>query len=148
MTTEISKQIRLSLGGNATASFPEELADIAAAIEKSRYILGLERDFDGMGSEPVASETWQKAVRFVADYANWLFDLFGKTMAVPKIYHAPGGSIDIYWENERFNLLLHIPPGNAPASFYGDNYRGQVTEGRFDPENFQQALLPDLSLIS
>ncbi|MFN0035363.1 MAG: hypothetical protein ACKVUS_09855 [Saprospiraceae bacterium] len=139
MTTEIGKAIRVSLGGNAFAQFPEELADIAEAVEKSRYILRLEKDFDGMGSEPSSPETWQKAVRFVADYANWLFDLFSKKMAVPKIYHAPTGSIDIYWENERFNLLINILSGNEPATFYGDNYQGQVTEGRFDPENFQQA---------
>jgi len=69
-------------------------------------------------------------------------------MAVPKFYHGPAGRMDVFWENERFNLLINIPPDNETATFYGDNYQGQVTEGRFDPENFQQALLPDLSLIS
>ncbi|MBC8109535.1 MAG: hypothetical protein H7Y04_00590 [Verrucomicrobia bacterium] len=148
MTSGIGKSIKILFGDKILAQFPEELADIAVAIEKSRYILDLEKDFDDMDSEPTSPETWQKAVRFVANYANWLFDLFGKKMAVPKIYHAPAGSMDVYWENERFNLLINIPPDKEPATFYGDNYQGQVTEGRFDPENFQQALLPDLSLIS
>lgn len=148
MTSGIGKSTSISFGDKILAQLPEELADIAAAIEKSRYVLDLEKDFDGMGSEVPSPETWQKAVRFVAEYANWLFDLFGKKMVVPKIYHGSAGSLDVYWENERFNLLINIPPQQGSATFYGDNYQGQVTEGRFDTENFQQALLPDLSLLS
>ncbi len=148
MTTEIGQEIALSFKGKTIAQLPPEMMGIAAAIEKSRYILGLEKDFDGAGSEGYAPETWLKAVRFVAEYANWLFDLFGKTMAVPKIYHGPAGSVDVFWENEQFNLLINIPPGSAAATFYGDNYGAQTTEGRFDPANFREALLPDLSTLS
>ncbi len=148
MTTEVGKEIIVSLDGKRIFRLPEELGNIAAAIEKSRYILQLEKNFDGSESEAYSPETWLKTVSFVAEYANWLFDLFGKTMAVPKIYHGPDSSIDIYWENERFNLLINIPPGTAPATFYGDNYGTQITEGRFDPANFREALLPDLSTIS
>ena len=148
MTTEIGKEIIVSFGGKPIAQLPEELGGIAAAIEKSRYMLRLEKNFDGEQAEAFSPETWLKTVRFVAEYANWLFDLFGKTMAVPKIYHGPDGSIDVYWENKRFNLLINIPPGSASATFYGDNYGTQITEGRFDPTNFREALLPDLSTIS
>ncbi len=101
MTSGIGKSIKISLGDKMLAQFPEELADIAVAIEKSRYVLGLEKDFDGMDSEPTSPETWQKAVRFVADYANWLFDLFGKkwpsrksTMLQPEVWMFIGKTND------------------------------------------------------
>ncbi len=148
MTTEIRTEINIMLNGKMTAALPAELASLAAAIEKSKYLLRLERNFDGEGSEPYSPEVWSKTVRFVAEYARWLFDVFGKIMVTPKIYHGPEGSIDVYWENQQFNLLINIPPGEAHATFYGDNYGAQVTEGRFDPENFQQSLLPHLSIIS
>lgn len=148
MTTGVRTEIKVLLDGKTAATLPSELSELAAVIEKSKYILALEKDFDGEGSDSYSREVWLKAVQFVAGYAQWLFDVFGKIMATPKIYHAPGGSIDIYWENERFNLLINIPPGDAPATFYGDNYGAQVTEGKFDPQHFQQGLLPHLSIIS
>ena len=148
MITEIRNEVKVLLDGKTVVTLPAELREIAESIEKSKYILALEKDFDGENSEPYAETAWLKSVRFVAEYAQWLFDVFGKTMATPKIYHAPKGSIDIYWENERFNLLINVPPGNAPTTFYGDNYGAQSTEGKFDPQHFQQALLPDLSLLS
>ena len=148
MTTEIRTAINIMLNRETVAALPTELASLASAIEKSKYLLRLEKNFDGEGSEPYSQEVWLKAVRFVAEYARWLFDVFGKIMVTPKIYHGPEGSIDIYWENQQFNLLINIPTGDTPATFYGDNYGEQVTEGRFDPENFQQALLPHLSIIS
>ena len=148
MTTGVRTDINIMLDGQIAATLPAELGELAAAIEKSRYLLALEKNFDDEGSESYSQEVWLKAVQFVAGYAQWLFDVFGKIMATPKIYHAPGGSIDIYWKNERFNLLINIPPGDAPATFYGDNYGAQVTEGKFDPQHFQQGLLPHLSVIS
>ena len=70
-----------------------------------------------MDSEPPSPKIWQKTIRFAADYANWLFDLFGKKIAVPKIYHGPAGSMDVYWENEPYNLFINIPSDNEPATF-------------------------------
>lgn len=147
MTADIRTEINILLDGKIIVTLPVELKDLAAAIEKSKYMLALKKDFDSEGSEPYSQEVWVKAVRFIAGYAQWLYDLFGKIIATPKIYHAPEGSIDMYWENERLNLLINIPPANNPATFYGDNYGEQITEGKFDPQHFQQALLPDLSII-
>ncbi|MBK9338283.1 MAG: hypothetical protein IPM98_17710 [Lewinellaceae bacterium] len=168
MTTTAHNEIWVSLDGNIVAALPIELGELAAAIEQSKYLLALEHgfdaedkitplieihlaledDFDNGSGRAYSPETWEKAVRFISGYAQWLFDIFGKVIVTPKIYHGPDGSIDLYWENPRFNLLINIPPGDEPATFYGDNYGAQVIEGKFDPAKFQQALLPDLSLIS
>lgn len=148
MTVGNYSEIQIQLGGKAIAALPGELEDLAKAIEKSKYLLALEKDFDGEGGEPYSKTVWQKAVRFVAEYGTWLFHVFNKTIATPKIYHAPQGSIDIYWENECFNLLVNIPADDSPATFYGDDYGEQVTEGKFDPANFQNALLPHLSILA
>jgi hypothetical protein len=168
MTTTAHNEIAISLDGNKIATLSTELTELAASIEQSRYILALGHGFDGEhettplleirlvlegdinnnSGRAYSPETWEKAVRFIAGYAQWLFDVFGKVIFTPKIYHGPDGSIDLYWENPRFNLLINIPPGDEPATFYGDNYGSQVIEGKFDPSRFQQALLPDLSMIS
>ena len=147
-TTGVQQEIQIRLENKLVAALPQELADLATAIEKSKYILSLEKDFDSEGAEPYPSEVWIKAIRFISGYAAWLFRLFGKTIALPEIYHAPESSIDIYWENERFNLLINIPADESPATFYGDDFGKQVTQGKFDPENFQNALLPHLSILA
>jgi len=148
MTAAARNEILVSLDGKQVATLPAELEALAAAIEQSKYILNLENDFDEANGVAYSPETWGKAIRFIAGYAQWLFDVFGKVIFTPKIYHGPEGSIDLYWENPRFNLLINIPAGDEPATFYGDNYGSQVIEGKFNPTQFHQALLPDLSLIS
>lgn len=148
MATAIGHQISIVNKWKTVATLPDELKDLASAVEKSKYMLELGNNFDDAGSPAYSEDTWEKAVIFITNYACWLFDIFGKIIATPKIYHAPEGSVDLYWENERFNLLINIPAGGEPATFYGDNYGSQVIEGKFDPTMFQQALLPDLSIIS
>jgi len=148
MSTEIQSEIRILLDGQQFASIPAELTDLAIAIDKSQYILKLEPDFDGEGGAPYSKETWLKAVHFITDYAKWLFDVFNKRIETPKIYHGPEGSIDLLWENKRFNLLINIPASAEMATFYGDDFGSQITQGKFDPANFRQALLPDLSILS
>ncbi|MFN0173643.1 MAG: hypothetical protein ACKVU0_03255 [Saprospiraceae bacterium] len=64
MTSGISKSIRISLGDKLLAQFLEELADFAVSIEKSRYVLHLEKDFDGMNSEPPSARSG-KAARLI-----------------------------------------------------------------------------------
>jgi len=148
MTPDIQSEISIHLDGQPVVTLPVELKELASAIEQSKYILNLGDNFDDMKSPGYDRETWLRATRFISGYAQWLFDVFNKKIETPKIYHAPEGGIDLYWENKRFNLLINIPAGHAPATFYGDDYGVQVTEGKFDPANFQQALLPDLSIIS
>ncbi|MEK7255282.1 MAG: hypothetical protein AAB316_11090, partial [Bacteroidota bacterium] len=93
ITVGIQHEIRVRHKNELVATLPQELADLATAIDKSKYLLSLQKDFDGEGGEPYSTEVWMKAVRFISNYAAWLFRLFGKTIATPKIYHAPEGSI-------------------------------------------------------
>ena len=60
----------------------------------------------------------------------------------PKIYPGPNGSIDIGWETSFYDLIINISKSGQLASYYGDNKNNQMTEGAFNPNNFNIQLLP------
>lgn len=127
------------------ANLPIQLQALRDEINTSKYMLQFEDNWDGEGSEPYNAKTWIDAVSFICNYANWVFDCYKQIIPIPNIYHAPKGSIDLYWEKETFNLLINFPKeSNGVASFYGDDYATQRIEGHFNPLKFQNLLLPSL----
>lgn len=41
----------------------------------------------------------------------------------PDIQYGPDGSVDLFWSNEKFILLLNIPPDRQRVDYYGDDRR-------------------------
>jgi len=113
---------------------PRQFHDLYNSIEKSKYILTLEDELDDEIAEKYSAETWRKAISFISKLAIKIFKQTEQIISTPKIYHGPKGSIDIYWENDSFNLLLNIPK-NGLGTFYGDDYGANKSEGVFDPLN-------------
>jgi hypothetical protein len=113
---------------------PKALFELYASINKSKYILGLEDGWDGENGKTYKVETWKRAVVFLSKYATKLYKKFEIIIPAPHIYHGPVGSIDIYWENENFNLLLNVPEDGI-GTFYGDDYNLNKLNGEFDPIN-------------
>ena len=69
-------------------------------------------------------------------------DEFGRTIEAPKIYHGPAGSIDILWKHPKYRILINIPEDpNVPATFYGDDYKLEQIEGKFDPNKLNMKVL-------
>ncbi len=114
-------------------------ADLSREIERSRRILDFEENWDGEGSPAYKEETWTRAVEFTKKLVDLLLtdvppiedhpEIF-----VPEILPGPNGSIDLDWENERFDLLINIPVEGNLADFYGDDYGENKMKGQVNIE--------------
>ncbi len=140
-----SSQLIIDLIDGKVRKVPRVFEGLKNAIEKSKYILELEDDWDDEGSLAYEKVTWLRAINFLLDYANAYYDQI-KLITTPKIYHGPDGSIDILWENENISLLINIPEDEEKANFYGKNIKGQEIEGVFLPEDFEINLLPNIAV--
>src|SRR5438552_2485750 len=103
----------------SSASSPSTVQE---AIETSRWIVGLENDWDDEGSPGVLETTWRRASDFLARQANVARKGLGKELPVPKILPGPNGSIDLHWKIPDFELIVNVPAEAAKgAIFYGDD---------------------------
>ncbi len=120
--------------------YTEELAitqsfeDLNDAIEESRQrILTLKEDWDGDGGKPYQEETWKRATTFIRKLSEKLWLDVGLKLPVPKICPGPGGSIDVHWKSQKYELLINVPENaDEPADVYGDNYKELVIKGTFE----------------
>lgn len=103
-------------------------------IDKSKYILKLEDNFDDNGSPSYNYETWVRATNFTEKFMKFLIiDNSKKDIEIPHIYHGPEGTIDILLKNENLRLLINIPINQEqPATFYGDDFKLRKLKGSFD----------------
>lgn len=132
----------IELNNKVVHTLPDELLSIQKAVEKSKYILDLQENWDDEGAEAYTEATWIKAVSFLCEFSIDTLKTFGKTPLTPKIYHGPQGSIDILWKSKELNLLLNIPKGDEVATFSGENSLGQAYEGSLNTTNYSLSFLP------
>ena len=143
-----SPKIKIHLELETIAELPNELYLISEEIEKSKYILELEDDWDGDGGISYKKSTWTRAIKFLTSYSKSLFENNLCVLNRPKIYHSENGSIDILWKNESYRLLINIPQGeDSPATFYGDDYDSERVKGTFNPNKINKGLLLCLQSI-
>lgn len=138
-----SNNFLLTVNGKNIVIVPKPLISIFEAIDKSKYILDLKENWDDEGTANYSFEVWEKAILFVSRLSIKIYKTCNQIIIAPKIYHGPNGSIDVYWENESFNLLINIPQDGL-GTFYGDNYKDNKSEGSFDPSTINLNLFPFL----
>jgi len=115
---------------------PHKFKDLYDNIEKSKYILELEDDWDDEGSPAYDKTTWIRAIMFIYNYTKKIYDEFGIVVDSPKISQGPKSSIDILWKTEIYRFLINIPKDhNKPASFYGDDYHDEQIKGTIKTDN-------------
>lgn len=129
-----TRTLSINLISTKLTGIQVELEEILEAVEQSKYILGLEDDWDGEGSQKYNPNVWERVAIFLIKLSQKAFTSFSIILNAPIIYHANNGSIDVLWKNERYQLLANFPEDDtSPASFYGDNYYSDTIEGTFDP---------------
>ncbi len=137
------------IDGDIVCELPLQLEALYNAIEKSKYILDLQDNWDDEGSQGYTKETWYRAIQFIGNYAKWILNCFDTVIDTPKISHGPDGSIDILWKKATsYRMLINIPADNKqPGSFYGDDYKLLKVQGTFDPQEQHQIpfLLPHIT---
>lgn len=120
---------RVVVGSVKTVSVFEP---VERAIDASNYIRELREDWDGQVGRPYVSETLDRAIQFVREYAVLLSLKFGVIVSAPRILPGPDGSIDIHWKSDKHELLVNVPSNpEEPATFYGDDYGSVNIKGSF-----------------
>jgi hypothetical protein len=118
---------------------PSALLD---AIEESRFMRDLPEDWDDAGALPISVQRWEHATKLLQNTAVKI----GPVLPVPHINPCANGSIDLYWNNPDFNLLINVPAdANASGDFYGEfltgERKGLILKGEFP------SAVTDLSVV-
>lgn len=115
--------------------------ELQAEIERSKRILELQDDWDGEGSPGYSEKTFNRAVAFLTTYADGLWESCRMELPIPKIGPGPDGSIDLFWKQPHWELLVNIPTDpNEAASFSGEDDEGHQSRGFQDTEKFNPIL--------
>jgi len=121
---------------------PPDLKELAAEIEASRYILDLEKGWDGENAEPYHIHVWERVVEFLIRMYLTSVRLFDVIPDFPKIYHGPEGTIDILWEKSDYQILANCPKEeDKQVSFYGENSKKNSFKGSFCMRDNYHSLL-------
>jgi hypothetical protein len=107
-------------------------------INKSKYILRLKNNWDDEGAKKYDRQTWEKAIKFLRDLYSKVIERKDPNL-IPKIYHGPDQSIDLFWDYEEMNLLINVAFRGEKATFSAENANGNLN-GEFDLSNFNRAV--------
>ena len=100
------------------------------AIESANHLLKLGDNWDGEGSPGYKADTLLRAANFLREQDDLLDKICGMSVPIPRIDPGPDGSIDLFWKESTWELLVNISPEQTqPASFYGEDADGQVIKG-------------------
>ncbi len=145
--TKELEELVVKLESKVIGTLPSALLDIYDSIDKSKYILDFEDNWDDEDSPAYQVATLRSAILYIINLSILALDKLDKVIPTPEILHGPDGSIDILWKNEKFRLLINVPENsNESATFYGDNYEENNTiEGKFELKKIYYGIM--LSLI-
>jgi hypothetical protein len=107
----------------------------------SAFLLALPESDEGAG--PYSVDTVSRAADFLREHFRYLSRTCGILVKPPRILPGPAGSIDIHWQNDRYDLLMNIPSEfDKPATFYGEDASGAaVVKGSFKTDALNTGLL-------
>lgn len=136
-----SGRIDLAIGESIRVSLRSIFRDIAECIKSSEKILELGDNWDGEASVGYSEDTLRNAINFLVEYSKKIFQEEGVIIQAPRITPAPEGSIDLFWEQPEYDLLINIvaAPSNL-ATFYGDDKKEEVIKGQFILGNYKRAI--------
>lgn len=122
---------------------PPELSEFQQSLDSAfQRILALKPDFDGEQSSSYEKAPVERAIIFLKKLALSVWQLNQTVIPYPLIFPGPEGSIDIQWKTKKFQLLINFPKDiEEPASYYGDDYGKNTTEGLFDGTKLDQIFL-------
>jgi hypothetical protein len=123
-------------------TLPYELRYLRNIVEKSRWMLDLQDDWDDEGSPAYSESTWRRAVTFLLKNALALWQEQQVLITKPAIHNGPEGSIDIHWGSDNRKLLINIPTNtDEPTNFYGYDLTGIEIRGTLNLSDSNKWLL-------
>jgi len=92
--------------------------------------------------ETYSQETLDRAIKFLKNHFSYAWNACSSVAPIPCIGPGPDRSIDLYWKQSSWKLLVNIPADeHAEGAFYGDDYGRNKTEGSFDPNDLSRTII-------
>lgn len=118
------------------------LKGIVELLVKSENILKLKNNWDESGSEKISPKAWAGMSNFLIGYSKRIYKNFGYVIDMPKIYPSLKGSIDVHWETETYGFMINFDKSGEIANYFADNKDEQMSQGIFNPTDFEIHLIP------
>jgi len=144
---KLQNQISIYMDSEEIGNLDSKFLKLYNSINKSKYILKLEDNWDDDGSPKYEKDTWIGAIKFLCNYATFINKYNGNIIPTPNIYHGPLGSIDMEWQKDNFYLLINIDKQAQEVSFYSKTAM-QEFEGKFKLKNYNPELIPLFSIFN
>ena len=105
--------------GRDSFTLNKKLYQIANVIRKSANILKLEEDWDEEGGQPTDYPTLYLAVKFLADYSEFIYQNYDNTVIdTPSIELLNDGAIAVNWETNISSFTIIFNKGKSDFAFY------------------------------
>ncbi len=110
-----------------------------AEIEHATRLVSREREAE---DEIYSQETLNRAVNFLKKHIRYAWEACGTTAPIPVIGPGPAKSVDLYWKQSSWKLLVNIPADDKlETTFYGDDYGRNKIEGSLDPTDLSRPIV-------
>jgi len=115
-------------------------AELEEVIERSDVLLNAAETDEYTPVSPAAQKRASTFLRIQNAACNRLFQI---PLPIPDINPADAGSIDLFWQLERHQLLINFPAGPSdPITYYGETVAGnQTIAGRTTPHDERPDLI-------
>jgi hypothetical protein len=121
----------------------EQDTTLFAQLAQAESRLEHPEDEDDEEASSFSSEALIRAKAFLLAQSEQFRKICGYFPPTPRIGPGPNGSIDLYWKEKDWELLINIPAESGKmATFYGDDYGAQKIKGSFDPSSFNYGIIP------
>lgn len=94
------------------------LGHIADEIKAAAEILDFSFDWDENGGQPTDLATYNKAITFIVQYANWIEEHLGVVLSAPVINLMGDGGIYVQWKTKNGKLLIVFKKDGGPLSYF------------------------------
>lgn len=124
------------------AAAPEEDAFLEDALGAAEELVCDQLDEEEPAILPAA---FARAKTFLRAQSYQMRKGFCNFPPLPRISSGPNGSVDLHWDGPNGELLVNIPEGSAPATYYGESGSVNRTKGSFDPNSWDLVVYTWLS---
>jgi len=115
--------------------------ELEAEVEQAETLV-VEHPSLGGEEGGYSAETMGRAIAFLKAHVERAWRSHGTKAPIPTIGPGPEGSIDLYWKQPSWKLLVNVPADkDSPATFYGDDYGRQKTRGTLDLDKISVAII-------
>jgi hypothetical protein len=131
--------LRIDVQQGSSRLLESHRQELEAEIEQARAILDHP---DAVDEHTYSIETLDRSVAFLQKHIESAWRSYAAKAPIPTIGPGPSGSVDLYWKQPYWKLLVNIPSdASASATFYGDDYARHKTKGSLDPNEISVTIL-------